>query len=173
MRRVPHLRQRPTSPITSCWQPRSSPPGTPYFQHFNQYGEDVWSYEELIAARGRLVAAHPRTSSLLATSASRATISPRSRKSSTAISISTSISPPRPRNRLPAPHRREISREVPHPRPARRRHGTRPLHISHLVAPAQKPRRVYPPPASSGVIMVWSCLLACSAASTATMPIGF
>ncbi len=46
----------------SCWQPLGPhQERTPDFQHFNQYGKDVWSYEELIASRGRFVAAHPRT----------------------------------------------------------------------------------------------------------------
>lgn len=46
----------------SCWRPLGvHQERTPDFQHFNLYGKDVLSYEELIASRGRLVAAHPRT----------------------------------------------------------------------------------------------------------------
>ena len=46
----------------SCWKPLGPhQERTPDFQHFNQYGKDVLSYEELIATRGRLVAKHPRT----------------------------------------------------------------------------------------------------------------
>jgi predicted TIM-barrel fold metal-dependent hydrolase len=46
----------------SCWQPLG--PGqerTPDFQHFNLCGEDVPSYNELLAMRDRMLAAHPRT----------------------------------------------------------------------------------------------------------------
>jgi len=46
----------------SCWKPLGPhQERTPDFQHFNQYGKDVWSYEELIASRGRLVSKHPHT----------------------------------------------------------------------------------------------------------------
>jgi len=46
----------------SCWKPLGPhQERTPDFQHFNQYGKDVWSYEELIASRGRMLAKHPRT----------------------------------------------------------------------------------------------------------------
>jgi predicted TIM-barrel fold metal-dependent hydrolase len=46
----------------SCWRPLGvHQERTPDFQHFNLYGKDVRSYEELIASRGRLVSAHPRT----------------------------------------------------------------------------------------------------------------
>jgi uncharacterized protein len=45
----------------SCWQPLGpKQERTPDFQHFNQYGKDVLSYEELLATRGRLLAKHPR-----------------------------------------------------------------------------------------------------------------
>ncbi|MDP2996904.1 MAG: amidohydrolase family protein [Bryobacterales bacterium] len=46
----------------SCWRPLGiHQERTPDFQHFNQYGKDVLSYEELLATRGRLLAKHPRT----------------------------------------------------------------------------------------------------------------
>jgi predicted TIM-barrel fold metal-dependent hydrolase len=46
----------------SCWQPLGPhQERTPDFQHFNQYGKDVLSYEELIARRDRMLARHPRT----------------------------------------------------------------------------------------------------------------
>jgi predicted TIM-barrel fold metal-dependent hydrolase len=46
----------------SCWKPLGPhQERTPDFQHFNQYGKDVWSYEELLASRGRLLEKHPRT----------------------------------------------------------------------------------------------------------------
>lgn len=46
----------------SCWRPLGPhQERTPDFQHFNQYGKDVLSYEELLASRGRLLAKHPRT----------------------------------------------------------------------------------------------------------------
>ena len=46
----------------SCWRPLGPhQERTPDFQHFNQYGKDVLSYEQLIATRERLLAAHPRT----------------------------------------------------------------------------------------------------------------
>jgi predicted TIM-barrel fold metal-dependent hydrolase len=46
----------------SCWQPLGPhQERTPDFQHFNQYGKDVLSYEELIARRNRMLAKHPRT----------------------------------------------------------------------------------------------------------------
>ena len=46
----------------SCWRPLGPhQERTPDFQHFNQYGKDVLSYEELLATRGRLLAKHPRT----------------------------------------------------------------------------------------------------------------
>ena len=46
----------------SCWRPLGPhQERTPDFQHFNQYGKDVLSYEQLIATRDRLLSAHPRT----------------------------------------------------------------------------------------------------------------
>ena len=46
----------------SCWQPLGPhQERTPDFQHFNQYGKDVLSYEELIDRRNRMLARHPRT----------------------------------------------------------------------------------------------------------------
>lgn len=46
----------------SCWTPLDVyQERTPDYQHFNQYGRDVPSYEELIAMRDRLLAKHPRT----------------------------------------------------------------------------------------------------------------
>ena len=45
----------------SCWKPLGpKQERTPDFQHFNQYGKDVLSYEELLATRGRLLKKHPR-----------------------------------------------------------------------------------------------------------------
>jgi predicted TIM-barrel fold metal-dependent hydrolase len=46
----------------SCWQPLgANQERTPDFQHFNLYGKDVLSYEELIQRRNRLLEKHPRT----------------------------------------------------------------------------------------------------------------
>jgi predicted TIM-barrel fold metal-dependent hydrolase len=46
----------------SCWKPLGpKQERTPDFQHFNQYGKDVLSYEELLATRRRLLQKHPRT----------------------------------------------------------------------------------------------------------------
>jgi len=46
----------------SCWQPLGPhQERTPDFQTFNLYGKDVPSYEELLAARDRLLARHPNT----------------------------------------------------------------------------------------------------------------
>lgn len=46
----------------SCWQPLGPrQERTPDFQHFNMYGKDVPSFEELLAMRDRLLAKHPRT----------------------------------------------------------------------------------------------------------------
>ncbi|MFB3826185.1 MAG: amidohydrolase family protein [Bryobacteraceae bacterium] len=46
----------------SCWRPLGPrQERTPDFQHFNLYGKDVLSYEELMATRDRMLAAHPRT----------------------------------------------------------------------------------------------------------------
>lgn len=46
----------------SCWTPLDLyQERTPEFQHFNQYGEDVPSYQELIATRDRTLARHPKT----------------------------------------------------------------------------------------------------------------
>jgi len=46
----------------SCWQPLDVfQERTPDYQHFNLYGKDVPSWEELIAMRDRAVAKHPRT----------------------------------------------------------------------------------------------------------------
>ncbi len=46
----------------SCWKPLgSNQERTPDFQHFNLYGKDVSSYEELLAMRDRLLARHPKT----------------------------------------------------------------------------------------------------------------
>lgn len=46
----------------SCWKPLDVyQERTPDYQHFNQYGKDVPSWEELIGARNRLLAQHPRT----------------------------------------------------------------------------------------------------------------
>ncbi len=46
----------------SCWKPLGpNQERTPDFQHFNLYGKDVSSYEELLAMRDRLLARHPET----------------------------------------------------------------------------------------------------------------
>jgi predicted TIM-barrel fold metal-dependent hydrolase len=46
----------------SCWQPLGPhQERTPDFQHFNLYGKDVLSYEELLERRERLLAKHPET----------------------------------------------------------------------------------------------------------------
>jgi predicted TIM-barrel fold metal-dependent hydrolase len=46
----------------SCWKPLGpNQERTPDFQHFNLYGKDVLSYEELIARRDRMLAKHPKT----------------------------------------------------------------------------------------------------------------
>lgn len=46
----------------SCWQPLGpNQERTPDFQHFNLYGKDVLSYEELIARRDRMLSKHPKT----------------------------------------------------------------------------------------------------------------
>lgn len=45
----------------SCWKPLDVyQERTPDYQHFNLYGKDVSSWEELIAMRDRTVAKHPR-----------------------------------------------------------------------------------------------------------------
>lgn len=44
----------------SCWQPLGpNQERTPDFQHFNLYGQDVPSYQELLAMRDRLLERHP------------------------------------------------------------------------------------------------------------------
>lgn len=46
----------------SCWKPLDVyQERTPDYQHFNLYGKDVSSWEELIAMRDRTLAKHPRT----------------------------------------------------------------------------------------------------------------
>ncbi|MCC6538198.1 MAG: amidohydrolase family protein, partial [Bryobacterales bacterium] len=46
----------------SCWKPLGpNQERTPDFQHFNLYGKDVISYEELLARRDRMLARHPGT----------------------------------------------------------------------------------------------------------------
>jgi len=46
----------------SCWQPLGpNQERTPDFQHFNLYGKDVPSYQELLAHRDRLLERHPET----------------------------------------------------------------------------------------------------------------
>jgi predicted TIM-barrel fold metal-dependent hydrolase len=46
----------------SCWRPPDErQERTPNFQHFNQYGHDVPSYEELLTKRDRLLTKHPAT----------------------------------------------------------------------------------------------------------------
>jgi predicted TIM-barrel fold metal-dependent hydrolase len=46
----------------SCWKPLDAyQERTPDYQHFNLYGKDVPSYEELIAIRDRTLAKHPKT----------------------------------------------------------------------------------------------------------------
>ena len=46
----------------SCWQPLGPhQERTPDFQGFNLYGKDVPSYADLLAARDRMVARHPKT----------------------------------------------------------------------------------------------------------------
>ncbi len=46
----------------SCWRPLGpTQERTPDFQHFNQLGKDVLSYEELLATRDRMLERHPRT----------------------------------------------------------------------------------------------------------------
>ncbi len=50
----------------SCWRPLGpTQERTPDFQHFNLYGKDVLSYEELLARRDRLLARHPATTFIL------------------------------------------------------------------------------------------------------------
>lgn len=46
----------------SCWQPLGVyQERTPDYQHFNQYGKDVPSFEDLLAMRDRTLAKHPKT----------------------------------------------------------------------------------------------------------------
>ena len=46
----------------SCWKPLDVyQERTPDYQHFNQFGKDVPSWEELIAIRNRTLAKHPKT----------------------------------------------------------------------------------------------------------------
>jgi predicted TIM-barrel fold metal-dependent hydrolase len=46
----------------SCWKPLDVyQERTPDYQHFNQYGKDVPSFEDLMAMRDRLLARHPKT----------------------------------------------------------------------------------------------------------------
>jgi hypothetical protein len=46
----------------SCWQPLGpNQERTPDFQHFNLYGKDVLSHEELMQRRNRLLEKHPKT----------------------------------------------------------------------------------------------------------------
>jgi predicted TIM-barrel fold metal-dependent hydrolase len=46
----------------SCWQPLGpNQERTPDFQHFNLYGKDVLSYDELLQRRNRLLEKHPQT----------------------------------------------------------------------------------------------------------------
>jgi predicted TIM-barrel fold metal-dependent hydrolase len=46
----------------SCWKPLDVyQERTPDYQHFNQYGADVPSWEELIAIRNKTLAKHPKT----------------------------------------------------------------------------------------------------------------
>ncbi len=46
----------------SCWRPADErQERSPAFQRFNQYGQDVPSYEELLEKRDRLLARHPKT----------------------------------------------------------------------------------------------------------------
>ena len=46
----------------SCWKPLDVyQERTPDYQHFNQYGKDIPSYEELLAIRNRTLARHPKT----------------------------------------------------------------------------------------------------------------
>jgi predicted TIM-barrel fold metal-dependent hydrolase len=46
----------------SCWKPLDVyQERTPDYQHFNQVGKDVPSWEELIAMRNRMLARHPKT----------------------------------------------------------------------------------------------------------------
>jgi len=50
----------------SCWRPLGPrQERTPDFQHFNLYGKDVLSYEELLARRERLLERHPGTTFIL------------------------------------------------------------------------------------------------------------
>jgi predicted TIM-barrel fold metal-dependent hydrolase len=50
----------------SCWQPLGPNwERTPDFQGFNLYGKDVPSYEELLAARDRMLEKHPNTTYIL------------------------------------------------------------------------------------------------------------
>lgn len=50
----------------SCWRPLGpTQERTPDFQHFNLYGKDVLSYEELLARRDRLLARHAATTFIL------------------------------------------------------------------------------------------------------------
>lgn len=46
----------------SCWQPLGpNQERTPDFQHFNQYGKDVLSFDQLIERRNRMLERHPQT----------------------------------------------------------------------------------------------------------------
>jgi predicted TIM-barrel fold metal-dependent hydrolase len=54
---VAHIADHPSS-----WKPLDVfQERTPDFQHFNLYGKDVSSYEELIAIRNRMLSRHPKT----------------------------------------------------------------------------------------------------------------
>lgn len=54
---VVHIADHPSS-----WKPLDVyQERTPDYQHFNQFGKDVSSYEELLAIRNRMVARHPKT----------------------------------------------------------------------------------------------------------------
>ena len=46
----------------SCWTPLDVyQERTPDYQHFNQYGKDIPSYDELITMRNRILEKHPKT----------------------------------------------------------------------------------------------------------------
>jgi predicted TIM-barrel fold metal-dependent hydrolase len=50
----------------SCWRPPDNhQERSPAFAHYNQYGKDVPSYEELLAMRDRAVERHPRTTFII------------------------------------------------------------------------------------------------------------
>ena len=126
----------------SCWKPLDVyQERTPDYQHFNLYGKNLPSWEELIAMRDRTLAKHPKDPLHRL---------PSGQPGSRFVFVGRYAGPlseslcgylgARLRSRTGAACGGEISREPSRPGFVRNRHGTRKEHVPGMVAPFGKRR---------------------------------